>query len=260
MSRPVEGLRVVVTAGGRSIGRAIAEAFLAGGARVHICDIDDASFAELQERYEGFGASIADVSDAAAVDRLFDTALAELGGLDVLVNNAGIPGPVGLLEDVEPADWERTMAVNVTGQYLCARRAIPALRQAGGGSIVNIASTAGLMGYGLRAPYVASKWAVIGLTKTLAIDLGPDKIRVNAICPGTIDGVRMDGVMATEAALTGRTPEAVRDGYLRQSSLRTFIDPEDIAAMVLFICSAAGAKVTGQALAVDGHTETLSTG
>jgi NAD(P)-dependent dehydrogenase (short-subunit alcohol dehydrogenase family) len=250
--------RVIITAGGAGIGRATARAFHAAGARVHICDVDAATLADAQAELPGLGVSEADVSDPDQVDRLFDAALDALGGLDVLVNNAGIAGPTALLEDCEPAEWRRTLAINLDGQFYCLRRAIPALKAAGGGAIVNLASTAGLYGYPRRGPYVASKWAVVGLTKSLAIELGPSGIRVNAICPGSIEGPRMDRVIAAEAAATGSSEEEVRQAYMRNTSMRCFIDAEDIANMAVFLCSPAGAKVSGQALAVDGHTESLA--
>lgn len=258
MADGLTNTRVIITAGGAGIGRATARAFHAAGARVHICDVDAATLADAQAELPGLGVSEADVSDPDQVDRLFDAALDALGGLDVLVNNAGIAGPTALLEDCEPAEWRRTLAVNLDGQFYCLRRAIPALKAAGGGAIVNLASTAGLYGYPRRGPYVASKWAIVGLTKSLAIELGPSGIRVNAICPGSIEGPRMDQVIAAEAAATGSSEEEVRQAYMRNTSMRCFIDAEDIANMAVFLCSPAGAKVSGQALAVDGHTESLA--
>jgi NAD(P)-dependent dehydrogenase (short-subunit alcohol dehydrogenase family) len=258
MADGLTNLRVIITAGGAGIGRAIARAFHAAGARVHICDVDTAALGDAQAELPGLGVSEADVSDPDQVDRLFDAALDALGGLDVLVNNAGIAGPTALLEDCETADWRRTLAINLDGQFYCLRRAIPALKAAGGGVIVNIASTAGLFGYPRRAPYVASKWAVVGLTKSLAIELGPSGIRVNAICPGSIEGPRMDRVIAAEAAATGCSEEEVRQAYVRNTSMRCFIDAEDVANMAVFLCTPAAAKVSGQALAVDGHTEGLA--
>ncbi|MCH6581738.1 MAG: SDR family oxidoreductase, partial [Proteobacteria bacterium] len=202
--------------------------------------------------------TVVDVSDPAAVDRLFDEALRELGGLDILINNAGISGPTGLVEDVTPEAWNHTIAVNLSGQFYCIRRAVPLLKQAGGGSIINISSTAGIMGYPLRTPYAASKWAVVGLTKSLAMELGPSGIRVNAICPGSIEGENMQRVIAAEAQARETDPVSLRKSYEKQNSLRTFIAPEDIANMILFTCSDAGAKISGQALSVDGNTETLN--
>jgi NAD(P)-dependent dehydrogenase (short-subunit alcohol dehydrogenase family) len=150
------------------------------------------------------------------------------------------------------------VAVNLDGAFLCTRRAVPLLKAAGGGAVVNISSTAGLMGYPLRTPYAAAKWGVIGLTRSLAIELGPSGIRVNAICPGSVEGARMARAIRAEAAVRGVGEEDVRQAYIRTTSLRCFVAPEDIAAMALFLCSDLGANISGQAIAVDGHTEGLS--
>jgi NAD(P)-dependent dehydrogenase (short-subunit alcohol dehydrogenase family) len=223
-----------------------------------VCDISADTLSVFQSMEPSLSATVADVSDLTAVDRLFDEALRELGGLDVLINNAGIAGPTGPVEDVTPDAWNHTIAVNLSGQFYCIRRAVPLLKQAGGGSIINISSAAGIMGYPLRTPYAASKWAVVGLTKSLAMELGPSGIRVNAICPGSIEGERMQQVIAAEAQVRGTDPVSLRKSYEKQNSLRTFIAPEDIANMILFTCSDAGAKISGQALSVDGNTETLN--
>ncbi len=257
MSNDLEGKRAVVTAGADGIGRAIARAFMAAGARVHICDVDGDKLAAFSAEAPGLGATLADVADQDQVDRLFIDAVASLGGLDILINNAGIAGPTGPIESMTPEDWRRTIDVNLNGQFYCLRRAVPLLKAAGGGSIVNLSSTAGILGFPNRSPYAASKWAVVGITKSLAIELGGDHIRVNAICPGAVSGERIERVIAADAELRGLTPAAVREEYESSMSLGTFIDPEDIAAMALFVCSDAGAKISGQALAVDGNTESL---
>ena len=258
METGLSGKRAIVTAGANGIGRAITETLMAAGARVHICDVDEARIAATCAALPGLGATLADVSDVGAVDRLFDEALGAMGGLDILVNNAGIAGPVAPVDEIDPEDWRRCIAVDLDGPFLCARRAVPPIRAAGGGSIVNISSTAGLFGFPNRSPYAAAKWGVIGFTKTLAMELGPNGIRVNAICPGSVSGPRIDAVIAGAAKADGITEEAMRDIWLRQVSMRTFVEAQDIANMVLFICSDAGAKISGQALSVDGHTESLS--
>ena len=258
MFSDLKNKRVIVTAAGSGVGQAIAEGFLAAGACVHICDVAEASLKTFQLKAPNLGITVADVADPLQVDNFFDQALAHLGGLDILVNNAGIAGPTGPIESISDNDWERTLDVNLNGQFYCLRRAVPLLKESGSGSIVNIASTAGLMGYPLRTPYAASKWAVVGLSKSLAAEVGVYGIRVNAICPGSIDGERMDRVITAEAQARGVNPEKIRQGYLKQSSLRTFIKAADIANLTLFICSKAGAKISGQALSVDGNTETLS--
>ncbi|MEM7225951.1 MAG: SDR family oxidoreductase [Pseudomonadota bacterium] len=257
---PFTGTCVLVTAGGGGIGRAIASAFAGQGAQVQICDIDPEAVAAMNRPNEGLGAVVADVADEGAVAGLFEATLERFGGkLDVLVNNAGIAGPAGPIEQMDLAAWDATFQVNVHGTFLCLRHAVPVMKAAGAGAIINIASTAGTMGYPLRAPYAAAKWAIVGLTKTLAMELGPAGIRVNAISPGSIKGPRMEGVIAREAAARGADPEAVRAGYRNQTSLRTFIDAEDIAEAALFLASPQGKRISGLVLAVDGHTETLST-
>jgi NAD(P)-dependent dehydrogenase (short-subunit alcohol dehydrogenase family) len=256
--RGVAGKRVLVTAAGAGIGRALAAAFLSSGARVWICDIDAEALAATKDAHPELGGTRTDVADEGAVDALFGAIWQAFGGLDVLVNNAGIAGPTGPIEALDPADWRRCVAVNLDGAFLCARRAVPLLKGAGGGSIINISSTAGLMGYPLRTPYAAAKWAVIGLTQSLAIELGSHRIRVNAICPGSVEGARMARVLEAEAAARGVREEEVRAAYVRTTSMRSFVRPEDIAAMALFLCSDLGASISGQAIAVDGNTETLS--
>jgi NAD(P)-dependent dehydrogenase (short-subunit alcohol dehydrogenase family) len=259
MQASVAGLRVMITAGAAGIGRAIARAFLDDGARVQICDVDEAALDAFAKACPEAGVTRADVSSTADVDAFFETVQARLGGLDVLINNAGIAGPTGPVEDISVQDWDKTLAINVNGQFYCARRAVPLLKAAGGGSIVNLSSTAGIMGFPLRTPYAASKWAVIGFTKSLSMELGEFGIRVNAICPGAVAGPRIDRVIAADAEARGLPLETVRQSYLNQNSLRDFIKPESIAQQVLFLCSAVGSQITGQALSVDGDTHTLST-
>jgi len=259
MNASVEGKRVLITAGASGIGRVVAETFASNGARVHVCDVAEERLAECRAALPGIGATLTDVADPVQVDRLFDEVSAHLGGLDVLVNNAGIAGPTAPVEEVAPDDWDRTMAVNINGQFYCARRAVPLLRAAGGGSIVNLSSTAGRLGFPNRSPYAASKWAVVGFTKSLAMELGPDGIRVNAICPGAVAGPRIERVIAADAQLRGLPVDEVREAYQRQSSLHTFVEAADVAAMILFLVSELGSKINGQALSVDGHTETLRT-
>jgi len=255
----VEGLRVMITAGAAGIGLAIAKAFADDGARVHICDVDDGALEAFSKACPDARATRADVASLSDVDALFDAAVGWLGGLDVLINNAGIAGPTGRVEDIDPQDWDRSLAININGQFYCTRRAVPLLKAAGGGSIVNLSSSAGVMGFPLRTPYAASKWAVVGLTKSLSMELGEFGIRVNAICPGAVAGPRIDRVIAADAEARGLPLETVRQSYLNQNSLREFIQPESIAREVLFLCSPAGNQITGQALSVDGDTHTLST-
>ena len=257
MDLRLDGKRVVLSAGGAGIGRVTLETFVGAGARVVTCDVDQAAIDRLRGDLPAVPAIIADVSEPADVDRLFKLAQEELGGLDVLINNAGIAGPTAPIEEIEPDDWRRTLEVNITGQYLCARRAVPMIKAAGGGSIVNLSSAAGRFGFALRTPYSASKWAVVGLTKSLAIELGPHQIRVNAICPGAVEGERINRVIAAKAEARGIPFEAMHEEYVAQASMRRMVSAQDIANMILYLCSEAGSMVSGQAVSVDGHIEAL---
>jgi NAD(P)-dependent dehydrogenase (short-subunit alcohol dehydrogenase family) len=256
--RPAPGLRVLVTAGGGGIGATIARAFAEAGARVHVCDIDRSALDRLAGEAPAITSSVADASIPQDVDRVFDDVRGTLGGLDVLVNNAGIAGPTAGIEAIEPAQWDRTVAVNLNSHFLFARRAVPMLRESRAQpSIVLMSSVAGRLGYAFRTPYSATKWAVVGMMKSLAVELGPRGVRVNAILPGTVEGERMDAVIAARAAATGRTVEAMRDEYIGKTSLRRMVSAEDVAAMSLFLCSPAARNVTGQAISVDANLEYL---
>jgi len=249
---------VFISGGATGIGRVMARRFLLGGSTVHVADVDPQAVEQFIAEHPGTSGSVCDVGDVAQVSRAFDELQALHGRLDVLVNNAGIAGPTGRVEDIEPGAWERTIAVDLNGQFYCARRAVPLLRHAGGGSIICIASTAAFFGFPLRSPYAACKWAIIGFAKTLAMELGPERIRVNAICPGSVSGPRIDGVIERDAKSRGMQPQEIRELYLRQTSMRTFVEAEDVAEMAFFLASPAGARISGQAIGVDGHTEGLS--
>jgi len=246
--------RVIVTAGASGIGRAIADAFLATGARVHVADLDEKAIGALPA-IDNLTASVSNVADADDVHQMFAAAHKYIGPVTTLINCAGIAGPTAVIEDIDPAAWRQCVAVNLESSFLCAQQAIPHMKAAKAGSIINISSTAGLFGFPMRTPYAAAKWGLIGLTKSMAMELGPWGIRVNAICPGSVEGPRMDAVMAAEAAKRGTKPEDVRNTYTQGVSLRTFIKAEDIANMAMFLCSPAGDRVSGQAIPVDGHTE-----
>jgi NAD(P)-dependent dehydrogenase (short-subunit alcohol dehydrogenase family) len=249
---------VVISGAATGLGCRIAERFGESGYRAHICDANAAAVDAFRASHPGAAATVVDVSDSQQVDRWFDEIAAKFGRIDVLVNNAGIAGPTARVEDIAPAHWERTVAVDLNGQFYCTRRAVPLLRAAGGGSIINIASSAAFFGFPLRTPYAACKWALLGFTKTLAMELGPEGIRVNAICPGSIKGPRIDGVIERDAAARGLTPAQIRKLYERQVSLRQFVDAEDVANTAFFLASPQGKMISGQILGVDGHTESLS--
>lgn len=253
----LNGKRVLVTAGAQGIGLAIAEAFVAAGAQVHICDVDEGFLAQATRQLPQLSHSRTDVSDAVQVDAMFAGIAERWGRLDVLVNNAGIAGPTSAVEDTALADWEQTIAVNLTGPFLCTRRAVPLLKAAGGGSIVNLSSAAGRLGFPLRTPYSASKFGVIGLTESWAMELGPSRIRVNAILPGIVAGARQERVIAARAASYGIDHEAMRERLLSKVSLRSMVTAQDIANQIVFICSPAGATISGQSLSVCGNVEHL---
>jgi NAD(P)-dependent dehydrogenase (short-subunit alcohol dehydrogenase family) len=256
--RPLPKLRVLVTAGANGIGAAMVRAFHAAGARVHVCDVDRSALDRLVAEVRGITGSIVDASIEAEVDAVFADVRSHLGGLDVLINNAGIAGPTGAIEDIDAAAWERTLAVNINSQYYFARRAVPLLKaSAANPCIVAMSSVAGRLGYAYRTPYAASKWAVVGLTKSLAIELGPKGVRVNAILPGAVEGERMDKVIAARAAATGIGVEAMRQEYLDKISLRRMVSADDVAAMALFLCSPAARNLSGQVISVDGNLEYL---
>lgn len=257
MDLGIRDLRVLVTAGASGIGLATARAFAREGARVHVCDVDGAALDALAASDPAVTRSVCDVADQDGVARLFREAQAALGGLDALVNNAGVAGPTAPCEDVALPDWERTLAVNLTGQFLCVRLAIPLLKASANASIANLSSAAGRFGFPNRTPYAAAKWGVVGFTKSLSIELGPYGIRVNAICPGSVAGARIDAVFAGKAALRGVAPEVVRAEALARTSLRRMVSAEDIADAIVFLASPRGANISGQALPIDADVQAL---
>jgi NAD(P)-dependent dehydrogenase (short-subunit alcohol dehydrogenase family) len=257
MNLDLKGHRVLVTAGASGIGLATARAFVAEGARVLVCDVDRNALAALSISDAAIASVDADVSKPADVARLFDAVDARLGGLDTLVNNAGIAGPTAACEDVKLDEWQRTLDVNLTGMFLCAQKAIPRLKQSANGSMVNLSSAAGRFGFALRSPYCASKWGVIGFTKSLSIELGGAGVRVNAICPGAVAGDRIDRVIAGKAKVRNLPFEVVRDEFLGKTSLKRFVSPEDIANAIVFLASKLGANIDGHALPIDGDVQSL---
>ncbi len=246
---------VLVTGAGQSVGRSMAEKFLARGDRVHICDRDPALVEAVLAANPGMRGSVTDVGEEASVERLFDELHGWMEHVDVLVNTVGISGPRGRIEDISVKDWQQNMVVNVDSMFFTIRKVAAAMRRNRHGAIVNFSSGSTRTVFPFRSPYVASKAAVEGLTRCLAREMGPDNIRVNAILPGMIDNERMRGIIARVAEQEGRAAEAVEADYLRYISMRTKIDPAEIADMVLFLCSDGGRHVSGQLIAVDGNIE-----
>jgi NAD(P)-dependent dehydrogenase (short-subunit alcohol dehydrogenase family) len=225
----------------------MAEAFHAAGNQVWTTDIAADS--------SPWRSSQADASDETQVATVFDEIAQVWGGVDVVCANAGIAGPTALVEDVELPDWQKCVSVNLEGAFLAAKYASPMLKAQGTGALIFTSSTAGIHGYPNRAPYAAAKWGIIGLMKTLAMELGPYGIRANAICPGSVEGPRMEGVLEREASAKGMTRDQVYEGYAAGTSMRTFVAAQDIADMAVFLGSDAARRVSGQVIAVDGHTE-----
>lgn len=257
MDLELEGLRVLVTAGANGIGLSIARAFEREGAKVHICDVDAEALANLARANPGITSSKTDISDRKQVGKLFEEALDQLGGLDALINNAGIAGPTGLVDAINPDDWDRTIAINITGQFNCARLAVPHLRDSKNPSIVNLSSIAGRLGMARRSPYSASKWAVIGFTKSLSAELGPAGIRVNSVLPGLVEGDRLRRVIDANAKSRGIAVAEAEAEFLSYVSMKTTVTPEQIADAILFLCSPRGRTIAGQAISICGDVQML---
>jgi NAD(P)-dependent dehydrogenase (short-subunit alcohol dehydrogenase family) len=247
------GLRIAITAGASGIGKVMADSFVTAGGKVYVCDVNEAALAECG--HPGMRANAGQVGE---IEAFMDAALAQLNGLDVLVNNAGIAGPTKRVEDIAPDELDETLRIDLASFFHCARRAVPALRAAGGGSIVNLSSAAGRFGFPLRSPYAAVKWGVIGFTKSLAIELGPDGIRVNALLPGLVDGPRIRAVIGAKARAMGISEQEQTQKLLAATSLHCFVTQQDIANMALYLCSPFGATISGQAVSVDGDMQFLS--
>jgi len=258
MDLQLQGLRVMVSAGANGIGLAIARAFVREGARVAVCDVDATALSALAASDPALHASGCDVSQRDQVARWFDGALGHLGGLDCLVNNAGIAGPTGKVDAIDPEAWDRCIAVDLTGQFNCVRLAVTALRASGNASIVNVSSLAGRLGFALRTPYAAAKWGVIGLTRSLAAELGPDNIRVNALLPGIVAGDRQHRVLAAKAEARGLTFEEVERSAFAGTSIKQYVSAEQLADYVVYLASPRAATISGQALSVCGDTNMLS--
>ncbi|MSO69869.1 MAG: SDR family oxidoreductase [Alphaproteobacteria bacterium] len=251
----VSSQRVVVTAGGSGIGRATAECFLAAGARVYICDNQQGMLdAALRANPKLLG-SLADVGKPGDVERMMKDALKKLGGIDVLVNNAGIGGPKAAVEDVSYEDWDRTIAVNLSGMFYCIKQVVPEMKAQKSGCIMNIATASARVGLPMRSPYVASKVGVLGLTYTLARELGPHNIRVNSILPGAIDNPRGRALVKRHGEEHGLSFEEAEQEFLGFVSMRTWIEPSEIGDTAVFLASRAGRHISGQNLGVCGNFE-----
>ena len=257
MDLQLKDLRVFVTAGASGIGLAIVESFLAEGAKIAMCDIDAQSVKKLSEKYPDIQTYICDVSDSTAIQQVIRQATEKMGGLDCLVNNAGIAGPTAKIEDIDDAAWQRCLDICLNGQFYCVKAALPALRKSNNPSIINLSSAAGKFGFALRTPYAAAKWGVIGLTKSLSIELGEDNIRVNAILPGLVAGDRQRRVMEAKSQQRGVAFTEIESEAFSYSSLKDYVTAQHLADQILFLASPRGRMISGQALSIDGDTKML---
>ena len=257
MDLGIKDLRVLVTAGAGGIGLEIARAFVREGANVFICDVDRDALTAVAKSDPMLARIVCDVSERAAVAALFDAAVGHLGGLDCLVNNAGIAGPTGRVEEINPEDWDQCIAVDLTSQFNCVRLAIPHLRKSKNASIMNLSSQAGKHGFPLRSPYAAAKWGVIGFTKSISIELGEDGIRVNALLPGLVAGDRIRRVIEAKAQQNGRSFKDQEDFMLQFTAMKDYVTPQQLADMVVFTASPRGRTITGQSLSVCAGTNML---
>jgi len=256
MELSAKNQRVLITAGAGGIGRVMAETFVKAGAKVHICDVVQSAVEETV-RALGVTATLCDVADLKQVGQLFSDVRKHLGGLDVLVNNAGIAGPTGKVEDIAVEDWRRCIDIDLNGMFYCTRLAMPMLKEAGGGAIINLSSAAGRLGFPFRTPYAAAKWAVVGFTKSLSMEVGEDNIRVNAVQPGVVEGDRINRVIEAKAKAVGISFEEQKKISLERVSMHTMVSPQDIANMALYLASELGKHVTGQAISVCAGVEML---
>lgn len=250
-------MRVMITAGAAGIGLKIAEAFARDGAWIGICDVNRDAVEAISRQHPDWLAMACDVSSPDTLSSWFHAANIEADGIDVLINNAGIAGPIGPIETIDYEGWRNCLSIGLDAQFLAARHVIPIMKRQKSGCILNMSSTSGLHGVGLRTPYVAAKWGVIGLTKSLAIELGGHNIRVNAVCPGTVAGDRIERVVAAEAKNRGLTADAVRAEYVGGQSIKRLVEPDEIADLCVFLASDKARMISGQAIAVDGHSETF---
>lgn len=255
MSNGIDGQRVIVTAGGSGIGRAIVDRFIAGGAHVHTCDVQQEFLDDVIASDGRVSGSLADVGEPRDVENMVAAAVEAMGGIDVLVNNAGIGGPRAALEDISYADWDRTIGVNLNGMFYCIKNVGPHMKAQKSGCIVNISTASAKVALPMRSPYVASKVGVLGLSHTVAREYGPFGIRCNTILPGLIDNERGRGIVANQAAERGISVEEREAEFLEFVSLKCWIDPSEVGDLAVFLASDAGRHITGQEIGMDGNVE-----
>ena len=253
----LDGQRALITGAGSGIGKVMAQHFEKAGARIWICDADTNNLEQSLKENPDWNGTPCDVSDENQVDQLFKEMSDSFGGLEILVNNAGIAGPTAPVEEIDPGDWRRSVGVNLNGAFYCTRLATPLLKNSPKASIINISSVAGRLGFARRLPYASTKWAMIGFTESLAKELGPSGIRVNALLPGIVEGPRIEGVFQARAESEGVPYEEVRDRVLNNVSMKRMVSAGDVAEMAVFLCSEAGKNISGQSISVCGNVENL---
>ena len=257
MSKALKNKKIIISAGASGIGWATAKLLLASGATVYICDINNKLLNKTKRHSlndKKLFSYFCDASNEKDVENFFNQVSKKTKKIDALINNVGVAGPTGTLEKLKSKDWENTLKVNVISHFLFSKLAIPMLKKNKGGSIINLSSTAGIFGFPLRSPYAASKWAIIGLTKTLSMELGKFKIRVNAICPGTIKGDRMKRVIKDKAQFLNVSKNSVEKEFVSMTSMNTWVYEEDIGKMCSFLISDESLRLSGQIISVDGDT------
>ena len=253
----LDGQRALITGAGSGIGKVMAQHFEKAGALIWICDSDTNNLEQSLKENPDWNGTPCDVSDENQVDQLFKELSDSCGGLEILVNNAGIAGPTAPVEEIDPGEWRRSVGVNLNGAFYCTRLATPLLKNAPKASIINISSVAGRLGFARRLPYASTKWAMIGFTESLAKELGPSGIRVNALLPGIVEGPRIEGVFQARAESEGVPYEEVRDRVLNNVSMKRMVSAGDVAEMAVFLCSEAGKNISGQSISVCGNVENL---
>ena len=253
----LDGQRALITGAGSGIGKVMAQHFEKAGARIWICDADTNNLEQSLKENPDWNGTPCDVSDENQVDQLFKEMSDSFGGLEILVNNAGIAGPTAPVEEIDPDEWRRSVGVNLNGAFYCTRLATPLLKNSPKASIINISSVAGRLGFARRLPYASTKWAMIGFTESLAKELGPSGIRVNALLPGIVEGPRIEGVFQARAESEGVPYEEVRDRVLNNVSMKRMVSAGDVAEMAVFLCSDAGKNISGQSVSVCGNVENL---
>ena len=253
----LDGQRALITGAGSGIGKVMAQHFEKAGARIWICDADTNNLVQSLKENPDWNGTQCDVSDENQVDQLFKEMSDSFGGLEILVNNAGIAGPTAPVEEIDPGEWRRSVGVNLNGAFYCTRLATPLLKNSPKASIINISSVAGRLGFARRLPYASTKWAMIGFTESLAKELGPSGIRVNALLPGIVEGPRIEGVFQARAESEGVPYEEVRDRVLNNVSMKRMVSAGDVAEMAVFLCSEAGKNISGQSISVCGNVENL---